>query len=253
VSCDPERVTGFVDGELPPPLAAEVAAHLEGCAACRAQADAERELRSRLRALPSPDLPIELEARVRGAVRRRPLVASPARWALPVAAVLLLGVFLRGYAPFVAWDLARDHDHCFARQPLAAQVSSSEPRTVLAWLAEHGTELPGLPAQVGELGLVGARFCPLVSLSTAAHVYYRSGSSQLSLFVVGHGVRLDQRFTSRARGDSVRLLRLEGRVVGIVGEHEADVRSFETAVQPVLTAESRGQDGERLRVDGSGP
>lgn len=236
MTCDPERVTGFVDGELPEGLAAEVAAHLETCRGCRAQAEGERELRSRLLRLPAPELPARLEARVREARRKRPLAERGMRWALPLAAVLLLGVWLRGYAPFVAWDLARDHRHCFSRQPLRAQVSSGEPRAVAAWFDERGTELPQLPKRLGELALVGGRYCPLASLSTAAHVYYRSASSQLSVFVVPHGVRLDDRLASRARGDSVRLLQLEGQVIGIVGGREADVRAFETALRPLFAA-----------------
>ena len=105
-----------------------------------------------------------------------------------------------------------------------------------AWFDERGTELPQLPARLGELALVGGRYCPLASLSTAAHVYYQSPSSQLSVFVVPHGVRLDDRLVSRARGDSVRLLRLEGQVIGIVGGRESDVRAVETALRPVLAA-----------------
>lgn len=236
MTCDPERVTGFVDGELPEGLAAEAAAHLETCPTCRAQAEGERGLRARLLHLPAPEPPARLEARVREARRNRPLAERAMRWALPLAAVFLLGVWLRGYAPFVAWDLARDHQHCFSRQPLRTQVSSGEPREVAAWFDERGTELPQLPARLGELALVGGRYCPLASLSTAAHVYYRSASSQLSVFVVPHGVRLDDRLASRARGDSVRLLRLEGQLIGIVGGREADVRAFETALRPVLAA-----------------
>ena len=197
VSCDPERVTGFVDGELPEAVAAEVAAHLETCAACRAQAAAERELRARLIALPAPELPAGLEARVRRAQRPRVFPERTLRWALPLAAALVLGVWLRGHAPFVAWDLARDHDKCFSRQPLPAQVWSREPQEVEAWFARQGTRLPALPAQVGELELVGARYCPLVSLSSAPHVYYRSVAGQVSVFVVPHGVRLGERLASR--------------------------------------------------------
>jgi anti-sigma factor RsiW len=237
LSCDFERVTGFVDDELDPQANAAVAAHLESCPACRAQAEAERALRARLRSLPGPELPAGLEARVREARRVRPsALPAAARWALPLAAALLLGVWLRGYAPFVAWDLARDHDKCFARQPLPAKVWSGEPRAVADWFEQQGTRLPALPAQVGELSLVGARYCPLASLTSAPHVYYASAGRHVSVFVVQHGVRLDDRRASRARGDSIRLLHLEGELVGIVGEREADVQAFETALRPVLAA-----------------
>lgn len=235
MSCDPERITGFVDGELDPQAAAAVAAHVETCATCRAQAEAEQALRARLRALPSPALPPGLEARVRGALPvGRSAVSVTARWALPLAAALLAGVWLRGYAPFVAWDLARDHDKCFAGHPVPAKVWSGEPAVVADWFLEQGSHLPALPAQVGELTLVGARYCPLASLSSAPHVYYASAGRHVSVFVVPHAVRLDGARGLYARGDSIRLLRLEGVVVGIVGEREADVRAFETALRPVL-------------------
>jgi hypothetical protein len=237
LSCDPERVTGFVDGELAPEAAAEVAAHIESCPACRAQAEAERELRARLVGLQGPELPAGLEARVRAARRaRRAALPAAGRWSLPIAAALLLAFWLRGYAPLVAWDLARDHDKCFARHPLPAKVWSGEPQVVAAWFEGQGTRLPALPGRAGELVLVGARYCPLASLSLAPHVYYASADRHLSLFVLQHGVRLGDRLATRARRDSVRLLRVEGELVGIVGEREADVEALETALRPVVAA-----------------
>ena len=233
MSCDPERVTGFVDGELDAQQAGVVAAHLAACPACRAQAEAEQALRTRLKSLPLPELPAGLAARVREARSPRSLPVA-ARWALPLAAVLLVGVWLRGYAPLVAWDLARDHDKCFSRRPLPATVWSGEPRALSDWFAGQGTRLPALPVQVGELALVGARYCPLASLTSAPHVYYASAGKRVSVFVVQQGVRFDGPLAVRARGDAVRLLRLEGLVVGIVGESEADVRAFAAALQPVL-------------------
>ena len=241
MSCDPERITGFVDGELDAAPTAAVAAHLETCPECRAQAEAERELGARLRGLPAPELPAGLEARVRQAVRVRPFPVRAARWALPLAAVLFAGLWLRGEASFVAWDLSRDHAKCFSRDPLPAKLWSGEPRAVADWFLQQGTQLPAVPDRVGELALVGARYCPLASLSFAPHLYYRSEASHVSLFVVPHGVRLDDRLASRARGSSVRLLRVEGELVGIVGEREADVQAFETALRPVLAAWARSR------------
>ena len=240
MSCDPERVTGFVDGELDAATAVAVAAHLESCPSCRAQAEAERELRVRLRSLPTPELPAGVEARVRQASRVRPsAVPVAARWALPLAAVLLLGVWLRGYAPFVAWELARDHDHCFSRQPLPAQVRSDDPGVVAAWFEEHGTRLPQLPERVGELALAGARLCPMPDASAAAHVYYASATSQVSVFLVRHGVRLEGRLARQTHGRSVRLLRVGGEVLGVVGPNEAEAQAFEVALQPKLLASTR--------------
>jgi hypothetical protein len=238
LSCDPERVTGFVDGELDDEATAAVSAHLETCSACRAQAEAERGLRARLRSLPTPDLPAGLEARVRSRARRRPVVVRAfVRWALPLAACLAVGFFwVRGYVPFVAWDLSRDHDKCFSRHPVPAKVRSGEPLVVADWFEGQDTHLPGIPDRVGDLALVGARYCPLVGLSFAPHVYYLSPTSHASVFVVRHGVRLDDRFAGQARGRAVRLLRVEGQTVGIVAESDADARAFETAFRPVLAA-----------------
>jgi hypothetical protein len=236
VSCDPERVTGLVDGELDPETAAAVAAHVEACAACAAQARAERELRARLRGLPGPDLPSGLEARVRSSVRRRSAANRAARWALPLAAALVLGFWLRGHAPFVAWDLARDHDKCFSRHPVPAKLWSGEPAVVGRWFEEQRTHVPALPAEVGGLRLQGARYCPLVSLSFAPHVYYASAERHVSVFVVPHRVRVADRFAGTARGDVVRLVRVEGELVGIVGEREAEVQAVETALRPLLAA-----------------
>jgi hypothetical protein len=230
--CDPELVTGFVDGELDAERARAVAAHVEVCAACRAQAVAERELRARLRALPAPELPGGLEARVRRARPSRPSAAV--RLLLPVAAALLFALWLRGDPGFVAWDLARDHDHCFSRTPLPAVLWSTEPRRVAEWYREQGTELPSLPGQVGELTLVGARYCPLVALGSAPHIYFASRTSRISVYLVPHPVRVGDRLATVGRRDAVRLLRVQGELLGIVGEREADVQAFENALRPAL-------------------
>jgi Putative zinc-finger len=234
VSCDPERVTAFVDGELDAAASAAVTAHLETCADCRAQAGEERALRSRLRELPAPELPALLEARVRRMARRRG--PGVVRWALPVAAALLVALWLRGHAPMVAWDLARDHDMCFAHRPVPAKVWSAEPRVVADWFEARGTVLPNVLARVGDVTLVGARYCPLLGGSFAPHLYYASKDEKVSVFVVPYGVRFEDRFAGGPRGRFVRLLRVDGEVVGVVGESEADVRDFETALRPVLAA-----------------
>jgi anti-sigma factor RsiW len=239
VSCDPERVTAFVDGELAAELAAEIEAHLSSCASCRAQAEAERELRARLRQLPSPELPSRLEARVRAARRAGAGPVRALRWALPAAAALVLGLWLRGYAPFVAWDLARDHDKCFSRRPLPAKVWSREPSEIAEWFERRGTRMPPLPAQVGEYALVGARYCPLVSLAMAPHVYYRSATGHVSVFLVPQSVRFDVRVASGSHGERVLLMRSDAAVVGVVGARDDELESFEAALRPVLTARAR--------------
>jgi hypothetical protein len=236
LSCDAERVTGLVDGELEAEAAAALAAHLVTCAPSRAQADAERSLRARLRSLPAPEPPTGLEARVRARVGRRPAAAVAARWALPLAAALVAAFWARGHAPLVAWELARDHDHCFSLRPLPARVWSDDPGVIGEWFLRQGTRLPRVPDRVGDLALVGARYCPLPDASSAPHVYYASATGQVSVFLVPHGVRVDEGFAGQTRGRAVRLLRVEGAAVGIVAGNDADARAFETALRPVLSA-----------------
>jgi hypothetical protein len=164
---------------------------------------------------------------------------AAARRVLPLAAALVAGLWLRGHAPFVAWELARDHGHCFSHQPLPAKVWTGEPAVVAAWFEERGTRLPEVPGHVGDLALVGARFCRLADVSSAPHLYYSSATSHVSVFVVRHGVRIGGGFAGVSGRPAVRLLRVEGEVVGIVGERERDVEAFETALRPVRAAASR--------------
>ncbi len=205
------------------------------CASCRAQAEAERGLRERLRGLPPPLLPAGLEDRVR-AHARRPSLGFAARWALPLAAVLAAAFWARGHAPLVAWELARDHGHCFSSKPLPAKVRSDDPRVVGEWFARQGTPLPRVPDRVGDLALVGARYCPLPDVSFAPHVYYASAGSEVSVFLVPHGVRLGTGYAGEARGKAVRLLRVEGATLGIVAGNDEEARAFERALRPVLAA-----------------
>ena len=69
MSCNPERVTAFVDGELPAGLSAEVNGHVRICPACGPQAGFEAALRERLRALALPEPPASLTPRILRAVR----------------------------------------------------------------------------------------------------------------------------------------------------------------------------------------
>lgn len=84
-----------------------------------------------------------------------------------------------------------------------------------------------------------------MGLSLAPHVYYESPGRHVSVFVVPQGVRLADRFAGAARGDAVRLLRVEGEVVGIVGEREADVQALESALRPVLATWLASRRGGR--------
>jgi len=225
LSCDPERVTGYVDGALDEAQRAEVLAHLAACPACREQEASERSLRSRLQALPALEPRPGFEERLRRRLYRK----APWRLLVPVAAVVLLAVWVRGSPSFVAWELARDHRHCFSRETLPAEVWSGDPEVVARWFQGHGTELPAIPAAAAGLDLVGARFCGLPDASRVAHVYYSGEARHVSLYVVPRKVR-GEAWWGAADGRVVRMLRTGGAQVGLVGDTRDDVSAFERAL-----------------------
>jgi anti-sigma factor RsiW len=240
VSCDPERVTGLVDEALEGEERTRVEAHVAQCEVCRAQAADERKLRQGLRSLPAPELPFGLEQRVRVRLRRRRAWRRGVQTLLPLAAVLVLALWARGYAPFVAWELSRDHDHCFGMPRLPAQVWTSEPDIVAEWFGDRGDALPLLPPTVGSLALVGGRHCWLIDASRAPHLYYASDDQHLSVFVVPHGVRMRDDFATSSRGHAVALLRLGSRVIGVVGEDHGDVSAFVTRLRTSVASTTGG-------------
>jgi anti-sigma factor RsiW len=227
-ACQPELGTGYVDGALDAATRAAVEAHLVDCASCREQVEAERALRQRLRALAAAEPRSTLLAEVRRRLRPRPLSVS--RILLASAAGLAL-VFLwgRGSAPFVAWELARDHDHCFPKRVLPAQVWSDDPERVADWFARQGTQIPAVPAEAAGLELVGARYCPLVDRKVG-HLYYAGRGRHVSIYAVPGTVRFGRDFLDSPGAHVVRLLRIEGRTVGLVGERAEDVAAFEHAL-----------------------
>ncbi len=230
MSCQAELVSGYVDGALDAEETARVAAHLEGCAACREQADAERELRGRLRglAVPAPRPGFEPALRRR---LGRPLAVRAARLLLPLAAGLAAALlWARGSPSAVAYQLSRDHAHCFGIAPLPAEVVSGDPAQVAAWFAGRGTALPSVPARAAGLALQGARYCPLTDQSSVAHLYYQDGSRHVSLFMVPRSLRMGRSLQTTSLGREVRLLVEDDRTLAIVGERTADVESLQAAL-----------------------
>ena len=232
MSCAPERVSGFVDGALPAAERAEIEAHLGACEDCAQQAEAEREIRRRLRALPAVELPRGLEARVRRHLRRRRFGAL--RWALPLAAGLAFLVFwARGSPAVVARELAFDHVKCFRKERVPARVLSSDPQRVRGWFDDQGTRTPVLPDAADGIEVLGARYCPLPDGSFVPHVYYvgeRSNPAdrarRVSVFVLDRRLRLADGYRTTFLGETVHLLRAGNLTVGLVGEEPSDVDAF---------------------------
>lgn len=232
--CRPEVVTGYVDGALDGATRAEVESHLAECPTCREQAEAERALRERLHGLPEPEPRPELEVEVRRTLRRGP--PRRWRWALPLAASLAaLGLWGRGTAAFVAWELARDHAKCFAMRALPARVWGNDPVEIAAWFEAEETRLPSLPAGAAGLELVGGRYCPLLD-RFSAHIYYAEGNRHLSLFVIKGPLRLDGPYDTRTRGETVHIFRSAGATVALVSERPEDVAAFSRRFDAMMAA-----------------
>ena len=225
VGCEPEKVTALVDGALDPRDAAALEAHLALCGDCRTLAQAERAVHQRLHSLPEPDLPPGLETRLRARLDQPRRSGLARLWpvALPLAASLALVLWARGLAPLVAWELARDHAHCFGFASPPTQVRSSEPALVVGWFASRGTPVPAVPDVLADAPLFGARSCHLVDGSSVPHVYYTDGPRPLSLFVLAHAARFEDGYTTGWGGRTVALVRFDGRAVGVVGETAEDV------------------------------
>ena len=182
-----------------------------------------------MRALPAPELPAALEARVRRAVCGAVPCPRPCA-GCPLAAGLALAVLWgRGAAPFVAWELARDHVPCFARERLHAEVWTSDTGEIAEWYRQRGTELPVLPSAAAGVELVGGRFCPLLD-RTVAHLYYSGEKRHLSVFVVPGPARFANGFVTRKDGENVRLLHTSGMTLALVGEDTETVDAFHRAL-----------------------
>jgi anti-sigma factor RsiW len=233
MSCDPEKVTGYVDDALDPAERAAIEAHLAECPSCRQQVSEERHLQAHLRALPIPEPRPAFEGDLRRRLAARPRVAV---WALPLAASLaLLALWARGAAPFVAYELARDHVRCFGHAALPAKVWSDDSGVITAWFEGQGTKLPVIPEDVAGLALVGARYCPLLD-RFAAHLYYTGGDRHASLFVIRGPARFQDAYEGRIGAQTVLLFRSAGTTVGIVAESSEDVDAFRRKFTTTLAA-----------------
>lgn len=229
-SCEPEKVTAYVDGELAPAERALLEAHLAACTRCHDQEVFERGLHGRLRELPSPALPPRLAERVRARVRPSRARTFRHVW-LAAAAGLVFGVlWARGAPGYVAWQLARDHVHCFSRERLPAQVWTNDPADVARWMAENGRHLPLVPPGAGGLELVGARFCPMLD-RRVAHLYYSAGERHLSLYVVPGPVRVDRPYEDEPSDQVVHVRRAGGSTIALVSADPKAITAFRKAFE----------------------
>jgi anti-sigma factor RsiW len=192
-------LAAYVDGEVAPPDAAHVQAHLSSCPPCRRRVEGERAVRGVLQARRHelvPAAPAGLRRRCAAAgpaalstasVGRRRL--APGRWVplsfaasvlLAVAAVFFMG--LNGGVEALATQLALDHIKCFQFAPEHTEVDSKLAGDAwhrsYAWLINVPRSEP-----VEQLELLGVRRC-LSTQGASAHIMYRWRGHPLSMYVL---------------------------------------------------------------------
>ena len=199
-------VTRVADNEASPAERRRVDGHVGACAPCRAQLTAEREasrvVREHATALIG-HAPLGLRARcaaarAQSAPARRPMpLLSRASWPMALAATLVLAVAGSAFygvvinpSKAVAAQLALDHLKCFT---LFESPTGLSPAAVQAELKAHYGYDIVLPAgeAAGGLTLVGGRRCLYLD-GSVAHLLYRKGAVQVSVFVLPTGAKLSQ-------------------------------------------------------------
>ncbi|MEQ1574752.1 MAG: anti-sigma factor [Vicinamibacterales bacterium] len=211
-----ERITQYVDGNLPPDERGHVDDHLAACPPCRgAAADGQagrtvlRGCAQRLRSSDSETtLPPGLRTRCEALAREHRLALVHAtgwisRFApvglavlfVALTAAAMVAVATQHSDTLLAAQLTADHMKCFRGFP--PQGATADAGQVEAMLrARYGWDLhvPPSSGPVG-LGLVGARRC-LYADGRIPHVMYRAHGQDVSLFILEGVARADADVTS---------------------------------------------------------
>lgn len=209
-----ERLSAWVDGELPQDLTAAVDGHLASCVSCRRQARSMRALKHAIAQLPSRDAPPgAVRARVE-ALRFRSRRAQAARavaWlASAVAAVALVwaAVQMRGGVPPSSHELAEElvADHLRSvPEVMPAEVTSQNPDDVRRFFDER-VSFPAVAPVLPGARLLGGRLCR-INGTRSQLLFYETRGQTLSLFI--SPAPLDTEGCEAARGNHIC-----GRTVG---------------------------------------
>ncbi|HUP21192.1 MAG TPA: zf-HC2 domain-containing protein [Gemmatimonadota bacterium] len=169
-----DRLSAYVDGELPPAEAEALGAHLAACAACARAERSERALLDRVAAGGRTVAPEALRRRVEAIVAgsREGGSRRGLRWALPLAAAAGAAALLLFFPPApentVAAGLAADHTAHAATHP------SGHP-------FPPGAEPPAIPGPE-DARIEGLSDCTVDGLRYA-HWVAVSGEARVSVFV----------------------------------------------------------------------
>lgn len=219
----------FVDGHADARTRQLVELHLRDCMPCRQRVAMERVAKTVLRARASEltELaPAGLRTRVVASLEARAADARSTTWGMRVtafAAAAVLLIVVAGALELVtprsdvlyAAQLAIDHVRCFV-----VELASREPadaRVVQKALADdYGWSVP-VPASNADadLTLVAARRCPFW-IGDHAHLLYRSGDREVSLYVTPGGQPRDGQL--HVLGHSERLWSSGGNLYTLVAD-----------------------------------
>ena len=193
MSCETtrERLSAYVDGELPPDEAAETAEHLASCAACAREYEAMLKTVQTVReGLVRHHAPDVLRARVRAALRDEPATARTAvrrrDWGVPwraAAAALVVAVVSSGLTllaadrrpaePAVAEEVLASHIRSLMPEHLT-DVRSTDQHNVKPWFNGRLDYSPAVP-RLDDAGfpLLGGRLDYVHGRPVAVVVYGR--------------------------------------------------------------------------------
>ena len=193
----------YLDGELPPASRAEIDAHLAGCAACRAEIEANRAFIARLKAGASyfeapPGLAARLARRLGSepastVVRLSPAPKRESFWRpMALAASFLLAALLSGGVGYMSSlpaggdRITQEVVDSHVRSLLAGHltdVSSTDQHTVKPWFNGHLDTAPPVKDFAAQgFPLIGGRLDYIDHRPVAAMVY-RHSLHPINLFV----------------------------------------------------------------------
>lgn len=228
----------------------EVLRHLENCAACSAELDMRTNLRARLKsAVQSESVPADLHVKIRERIRNQgsttPTTAEWTRWAVAIAAVLLVcvGTWV-AYPRRIAPELADRGDQDTFIQKVSQTISGVlkvglRDHIHCAVFRKYPKSPPPLDQMAESIGPAYKGLIPLVRTSVPdeyriimahqcaysgrqfAHLTLRNGSKLISLVI-----------TRKRPGESLKELSPALQVSGVPVYHSAaqgfDVAGFET-------------------------